>query len=275
MMKYSFYLLGHRVTVETGDPALKERLEDITVHSADAEPISTEIILQLRSLNGLIQIVRRGSVLAQASQPDIVIRDLHMFINDLVLEARTDLLKLHAGAATWEGHYFLVTGDRGAGKTTLLLKMMLNGTDVHCDEIVLLEEGMVRTFLRKFHIRAGTLTLLPRVAEVCKTKHSYPDYSSGRFFFADPTDFGLAWHSRKSLPQAIFHLHSPFNKTPRMETCTKVDMAKHLLCQTINLTGDLGWHVQKICHLIEDCRCFSLRVGMLDQTAELVKEALA
>ena len=275
MMKHSFSLLGHRVTIETDDPALKERLEDIMVPSLDAQPISKKILLQLRSSNGLIQIVRSGSVIAQAVQPDMVIRDLHMFINHLVLEEQTDSLKLHAGAATCEGRYFLITGDRYSGKTTLLLKMMLNGTDIHCDETVLLEEGMVRTFLRKFHIRAGTLPLLPRVAEVCKTMRSYPDYSSGCFYFADPTDFGLAWHTEKSLPQAILYLHSSFNGTPRLESCTKVDMAKHLLCQTINLTGDLGSNVKKICHLLEDCRCFSLQVGMLDQTAELVKEALA
>ena len=52
-------------------------------------------------------------------------------------------------------------------------------------------------------------------------------------------------------------------------------MAKHLLFQTIKLAGDFGFHVMQVCRLLDKCRCFSLQVGELNATADLLKETLA
>jgi hypothetical protein len=73
----------------------------------------------------------------------------------------------------------------------------------------------------------------------------------------------------------VFHLTPAFTQPPRLQPCAKVEMAKQLLLQTLNLAGDLGRPVTQVCRLVDACRCYSLRVGGLEATAALLKRALA
>lgn len=274
-MQRPFTILRNQVVIETDEPILFDLLDDIVVCAEDQLPVCREIFVRLEIEEGMIRVKQNGQILVQEADPDLAIRDLHLLINRLVLEPHTEVLKLHAGAATWRELFFLVTGDSNAGKTTLLMKMMLDGAEVHCDETVLLHNGLIQTFPRKFYIKEGTLQHLPRIKEICAAKRSYPAFFGGRFYFADPTDLGLLWRSKEALPWAIFHLTPAFDKLPRLEPCAKVDMAKHLLFQTIRLAGDFGFHVMQVCRLLDKCRCFSLQVGGLNDTADLLKETLA
>ena len=273
-MQRSFTILRNEVVIETDEPVLLDRLDDIAVCTEDRLPVRREIFFHLVAEEGVICVKQNGHILAQETDPELAIWDLHLLINHLVLEPHTEVLKLHAGAATWRKRFFLVTGDSNAGKTTLLMKMMLDGAEMHCDEIVLLCNGLIQTFPRKFYIKENALQHLPRIEEICVAKRSYPAFDGGRFYFADPTDLGLHWRSEEALPWAIFHLTPAFDKPPRLESCAKVDMAKHLLFQTIRLAGDFGFHVMQVCRLLDKCRCFSLQVGELNDTADLLKETL-
>ena len=100
---------------------------------------------------------------------------------------------------------FSVTGDRNAGKTTLLLKMMLDGAEMHCDETVLLHDGLIQTFPRKFYIKEETLQHLPRIREICAAKRSYPAFFGwGPFLFCGPDGSGPALAKRGSTPLGHF-----------------------------------------------------------------------
>ena len=113
------------MVIETDEPVLFDRLEDIVVCTEDRLPVCGEFFLRLETEEGLIRAQAKRSDPGQEEDPELAIRDLHLLINRLILEPHTEVLKLHAGAATWQERFFLVTGDRNAGKTTLLLKMML------------------------------------------------------------------------------------------------------------------------------------------------------
>jgi hypothetical protein len=273
-LQRSFTILRNRVVIETDEPDLFDRSEDIVVCTEDRLPICGEISLRLETEEGLISVTQNGQTLVQQADPELAIRDMHLLINRLILEPHTEVLKLHTGAATWQKRFFLVTGDRNAGKTTLLLKLMLDGAEMHCDETVLLHDGLIQTFPRKFYVKNGTLQHLPRIREICADKRSYPTVFGPRFYFADPTDLGLHWRSEEARPWAIFHLTPAFDQPPRLDPCAKVDMVKHLLFQTIRLTGDFGFHVKQVCRMVDKCLCFSLQVGELNATADLLKEAL-
>ena len=274
-MQRTFSILGNRIVVTTDRLDLLERLEDIVVQTSDTLPSSRELDLHLAASDGVVRIEHEGRVLACEADPGLVIRALHLQINQLVLEPQHEVLKLHAAAGTWQGRFFMVTGDRGAGKTTLLLKMMLDGAEMHCDETVLLRDGLLQTFPRKFYVKTGTLKCLPHVAAVCATKRAYPGFFGKQLYFADPTDFGLPWRSREAPPWAVFYLTPAFKRAPVMQPCPKVEMAKQLMLQTVNLAGDLGRHVEQVCRLVGACRCYSLRVGGLEATAALLKKTLA
>jgi len=274
-MKCTFYILGQQVVVETDQPEVGDRLDDIAVQADDTMSSDRTLALRVVQADGFLRILHEGRILAQETDLDAAIRVLHLLINQLVLERQAEALKLHAAAGTWAGRFFMVTGDRGAGKTTLLLKLMLDGAEVHCDETVLLRDGQLQTFPRKFYIKTGTLACLPRVAAVCATKHAYPGFYGKQLYFADPTDFGLPWRSRAGRPWAVVHLTPAFDQVPLIKPCAKVEMAKQLMMQTLNLASDLGRHVAQVCQLVANCKCYSLRVGGLDATAALLKKALA
>lgn len=274
-MNLRFSILGNEVVIETDVPEFAERLDDIAVRADDSLRIVRTIHLRAFHSDGRFRVEQDGRVQVWERDPDLAIRSLHLWLNHVVMEPQKDVLKLHAGAASWNGRFFLATGDRGAGKTTLLLKMMLDGAEMHCDETVILADRGVRTFPRKFYVKEGTLKCLPRVAELCKNKRAYPGFYGGRFYFLDPTDAGMRWRSREDQPWAVFHLTPSFDEPPQVRPCAKVEMAKHLLLQAINLSGDFGAHVAEVCRLLETCRCYSLRVGELGATAELVKAVLA
>lgn len=274
-MQRAFRLLDHRVIVTTNRPAWLERLDDIIVRAAELHPVRRTVRLRLVQGADGICIEHAGRCCAQAGDLDLAIRALHLQINQLVLEAQREALKLHAAAGTWQGRFFMVTGDRGAGKTTLLLQMLLDGAEMHCDETVLLRDGRLQTFPRKFYVKTGTLKCLPRVAAVCATKHVYPGFYGHRFYFADPTDFGLPWRSRNAQPWAVFHLTPAFDRPPQLRPCAKVTMAKQLMLHTLNLAGDLGQQLAQVCRLVDTCRCYSLRVGGLAASAALLKKTLS
>ncbi|MCX6998675.1 MAG: hypothetical protein NTV49_16745, partial [Kiritimatiellaeota bacterium] len=234
-----------------------------------------ELTLRLTAVAVGYGITYEGQLLSQASDPEELIRTLHLIINQLVLDPQQDVLRIHAGAGTWQNRFFIATGNRGAGKTTLLLKLMLDGAEVHCDETVLLRDGQVQTFPRKFYVKSGALRCLPRIAGVCAGKRSYPGFFGGRLYFADPTDWHKPWRSRRGRPKAIFHLTPAFDQPPHVQPCPKVNMAQHLLCQTLNAADNFGGNIAQICRLVDACPCYSLRVGPLAATATLVRKTLA
>ena len=273
-MTRTFRILAHEITVLTDDASVFERLDDIAVNADDCIAPLCVLSVELKRVGQALQLLHDGRVIAQSDDMEIALRYLHIYINDLVFRHMEEHLRLHAGAGTYNGRLFLVTGDRGAGKTTLLLQLMFDGADIHCDENVLLREGRIQTFPRKLYVKAGTLDCLPRMAAICARKRSYPGFYGGRFYFFDPTEAGLKWYSRNRPPDAIFHLVPDFGKKPELKECPKIDMARCLLFQSLNIAETPGPQIAYICRMLNGCRCYSLRVGDPAQTSATVKKAL-
>ena len=78
------------------------------------------------------------------------------------------------------------------------------------------------------------------MAAICARKRSYPGFYGGRFYFFDPTEAGLKWYSRNRPPDAIFHLVPDFGKKPELKECPKIDMARCLLFQSLNIAETPG-----------------------------------
>jgi len=74
-----------------------------------------------------------------------------------------DFVKIHAACGSIQGRRFLVAGDKGAGKTTLITRFFFEGVAVHGDERVLLREQKVIPLPRKFHLKEGTVPLIPQL----------------------------------------------------------------------------------------------------------------
>jgi hypothetical protein len=179
---------------------------------------------------------------------------------------------LHSGAATINGKLLLFTGDRGAGKSTLLLKLALDGALFHCDEHVMARnDGLVHTLPRRLHVKPGTLTCLPQIAPACLA-HPLLWLDGGIAFYPlDLAELGLRWRSADGRPAALIHLTPAFNWPPSLEPIAQIDMVKRLFVQASISNLEFGRQAADICGLVRGLPCYALRVGGLDETADLVR----
>jgi hypothetical protein len=181
---------------------------------------------------------------------------------------------VHCGAASIDGRLLLFTGDRGAGKTTLLLRLMLDGADFHCDEMLLAHDGVATTLPRRLHVKEGTLACIPELAEVCEDKPFLKYGTGARFYPVDPVELGHAWASASRRPSAIFHLQPAFGGPPELAPVSQVQMVKTLMCQTLSGHQHIGRQVADLTSMVRGVPCFSLRIGPLRASAGLVCRAV-
>lgn len=179
---------------------------------------------------------------------------------------------LHAGAVTIDRRLLLLTGDRGAGKTTLLLKLALRGALFHCDEHVMAAaDGLAHTLPRRLHVKPGTLECVPEIAVACRA-HPLLRLDGGVAFHPlDPADIGLAWRSADARPAAIMHLTPAFAWPASLEAIPQIDMVKRLFLQAAGDDMDFGRQAASICGVVRAVPTFALRVGNLDETADIVE----
>jgi hypothetical protein len=190
-----------------------------------------------------------------------------------LLDLYPDTTCLHCGAASIDGRLALFTGDRGAGKTTLLLRLLQDGAAFHCDEMILARDGRALTLPRRLHVKPGTLTCLPELADACGDKLLLK-IGLTRFYPLDPAELGYSWASAEAVPAAIFHLEPAFDGPPGLTPIAQIEMVKRLMCQTLTGPRDVGCQAADICSIVRGTPCFSLRVGDLNETSALVRRTV-
>lgn len=187
------------------------------------------------------------------------------------LALQADATCLHAGAASIDGRFIVLTGDRGAGKTTLLLRLLLDGAVFHCDEYVLAGAGTARTLPRRLHVKTGTLACLPEVADICHDKPMLKFGLGPHFYPVDPLELGHRWRSASGRPAAIFHLTAGFDGPPQVQSIPQIEMVKRLMCQALSGHRRPGRQAADVCSIVNGAPCFTLTVGELSETAEAVR----
>ena len=200
-----------------------------------------------------------------------VLVSIHRRLSVFLFGTLRTLTALHSGAVTIDGRLVLLTGDRGAGKTTLLLKLAMGGAEFHCDEHVMASaDGRVHTLPRRLHVKPGTLECLPAIAAACRA-HPLLRLDGGVAFYPlDPTDIGLNWRSADAPLAAIVHLTPAFGWPVSLEPIPRIDMVKRLFVQASGDNMDFGRQAADICGIVRGVPTFALRVGNLDETADVV-----
>jgi hypothetical protein len=181
--------------------------------------------------------------------------------------------RLHAGSLTLEGRRLLIAGSKGSGKSSLLLKFLTGGAEVHGDENVLFRGGETIPLPRKFHLREGTIELIPELREAAEGLRRYEPSSAPPLCFFDPTDADRPWRVVAAAADAIVFLEPAFGGDSVLVPCPKVEMVQNLLFQTLNLSKEAGPQIGELSRLVEGCACFLLRNGDLGEAANAVRKA--
>jgi hypothetical protein len=159
-------------------------------------PILQHHRLHIRSAGDRFDASEDGVFAATLSTIDETVSYVERRLHELALGPLSDWTKLHAGCGVWNGRRFLVVGDRGAGKTTMMARLLFEGCSVEGDEMVLLRDGDVMAYPRRFGIRRRTLKLVPQIGRLAPHLLEGPeaDQPGGFHVLAlDPAQVGVPW----------------------------------------------------------------------------------
>jgi hypothetical protein len=274
-VKTEFAILGVHVQISTNCIELDHRLQDVKVKADEDAPVSTTLAIEVPKREGEYVVLEGGEALVSSPDAEWVTLYLHELINFRVAWHWRDLIKIHAASGSFRGKRFLLAGDKGAGKTTLITRLLFEGAAVYGDETVLLREGDVMPFPRKFHLKEGTLPLVPQLDAICRKLTSYPAYYGGRFFFFDPIDAGFGWQVSKGTLDAVFYLEPRHQGRTEIEHCPKWLMGQKLLLQSSDFASNPEGQIGHLCRMVGKSKNFVIHFGQLDESIRLIKDVLA
>lgn len=173
-------------------------------------------------------------------------------------------LRIHAGYGEREGRRFIVVGDKGTGKSTLMMKLLLGGFRITGDELVLVKDGEAFPFPRKFHIKEGSVPLLPEMAGLFETL-PWNDTTYGQKMFSfSPMDIGREWKVDAGKIDAILHLEPNHGKKTYIEECPKYRMVERVMPMTYLSETEDHRKIPEVCRIVDEADCYVLGIGHLE-----------
>ena len=274
-MKTEFDILGVKIRITTNCEELGCRLEHISLRVEQEVFLSGILDIEIPKKNGHYRVIEEGEELVSSTDAEWVTLYLHELINFRLSWHMRDLIKIHAASGSFGGKRFLLAGDKGAGKTTLITRLLFEDATVYGDETVLLRGLHAIPFPRKFHLKEGTIPLVPQIAPIYENLTSYPAYYGGRFCFFDPTDAGFDWQITEGKVDAIFYLETRHKERTEIKECPKWLMVQKLMLQASDFAPDPETQIGQLCHIVEMSNNFIIHVGDLDRAVMLLKDFLA
>lgn len=183
-------------------------------------------------------------------------------------------LRIHAGYGERGGRRFIVVGDKGTGKSTLMVKLLLGGFRVTGDELVLVRGGEAFPFPRRFHIKEGSVPLLPGMAGLFETLPWNDTTYGQRMFSFSPADAGLEWKVDAGKIDAVFHLEPNHGRTTYIEECPKYRMVKRVMPMTYLAETEDHMKIPAVCRMVDEADCYVLGIGDLDGAVAALQEKL-
>ncbi len=245
------------------------------VHAKQERLFSGEIFVQVLQRDGRYEIRAGAETPITSDNPEWVTLYLHELINFRVAWHLRDLIKIHAASGSLQGRRFMLAGEKGAGKTTLATRLLFEGADIHGDETVVIHGEEVTPLPRRFHLKEGTLPLVPQVIPICQRLTSYPAYHGGRFFFFDPTDAGFEWQIIRGTIDTVFYLEPRHGEKTDIERCPDWRMAEKLLLQSADFAADPEAQIGELCRLVQRSDNFVIHLGELGEAIKLIQDMLA
>jgi len=230
-------------------------------------------LIEVPKTNGRYIIVEGDETLISSADAEWVTLYVNEMINFRLSHRMKDYVKIHAACGSVDGRRFLLVGEKGAGKTTLITRLLFDGIAAHGDEKILVRGAKVIPTPRKFHLKAGTIPLVPELDSICKSLTSYPGYGVRTYYFA-PSDAGFEWKIRWGPIDAIFYLLPRHGGETRLEVCPKWQMAQNLMLRSSDFDANPEGQMTDLCSLINRSNNFVIHIGELNGAVKAIREIL-
>jgi hypothetical protein len=100
-----------------------------------------------------------GRSLSEDPKPAVPFHRLLWRISYEAISAIKDRLAFHAGAVCLDGEGIVLPASSGSGKSTLVAALVIGGAGYLCDEVALVEGGMLEPFPRALSLKRNSFAL--------------------------------------------------------------------------------------------------------------------
>jgi hypothetical protein len=267
-------LLACEFEIATDCATLERRLDSLVPHAAQSFPVSRRHCFDAHQTgDGGYQLEEDGRPLAREPDASAAARTLFWRMHELVLQALPDCTVIHAGCATRGERRFLAAGAAQAGKSTLMARLLYEGFQVHCDDLVLLQHGEALPYPRRFFIRPESVPLIPQLAAHAVDPFEWTGWEPGSLAL-DPAELGFEWRIERAPIDAVIFLERDQDGRTQLERCPKYAMAERLMAQSNRPAGGARDWIRDICGVVDRTDCFVLRSGDLETSVSAVKGIL-
>jgi hypothetical protein len=277
MLERSIQLLACQFRVSTDAEPVLRWLDTVRASAVQDHPVSRRHRFEVRREADGYRVREddedRGVIVSPEAAGALVERRLH----ELAFRALKDSTKVHAGCAMWRGRRFLVVGAGRAGKTTLMTRLLFEGFTVEGDEMVVLREGRVVAYPRRFGIRRRTLALVPQVGALVPHARGVSDADEPdgyQILALDPSQFGLQWRIGSGPVDALFLLDGRHDARTRLSACPSHTMVQRMMAQSTPPSRGRGAWVRDICSVVRGAACHLVTVGDLDSAVSTLRQHL-
>ncbi|HXJ83491.1 MAG TPA: hypothetical protein VMS64_32995 [Candidatus Methylomirabilis sp.] len=277
MIERSIQLLACEFHVSADAEAVIRWLDGVRPSAVQDHPVLHRHRLDVRREDGGYRVREDGEDRGVSPGPEAAGAVVEQRLHELAFGALGDSTKVHAGCGTWKDRRFLIVGNGRAGKTTLMTRLLFEGFAVEGDEMIVIRDGGVVAYPRRFGIRRPTLSLVPQVGALVPdlAGAGEPDPSGGYQVLAfDPSQLGLPWRIGSGAVDVLFLLDGRAEGPTLAHPCPKHAMVQRVMAQSHAPAAGRAVWVRDICALVNGAAGYLLTLGDLDSAVATVRSAL-
>lgn len=267
-------LLTSEFAIDTDSPDVRRRINEVAPFPHQDVEIRHRRTLRAHAADGEFHIASGPVVEDFELTAFYAAENLLRRMRREALAALADHIQLRAAIGRHADRTFLLVGPRRSGKTTLALRLLLDGSTVSGDDLVLLRHGEAVAFPWRFMVNEASVPLLPRLRELPQVKARNGATARDWWHAVDPTELGGAWHIAPATVSAVFFLEPNHGARSVVSEIGKLDMTRRLLAQaTAPPSGRRGWigEIARMCDQADSC---VVQLGDLESAAVAIRKRL-
>ncbi|MDZ7697200.1 MAG: hypothetical protein U5R49_09865 [Deltaproteobacteria bacterium] len=263
------------MTLVTDCETLHLRLRDLKVTAEQDSLFSDAFSVDVLKGDCRYTIKEGDETFISCCDPEWVTLYVNELVNFRLAQRMKDYVKIHAACGSYNGKRFLLVGEKGAGKTTCITRCLFENIAACGDEEVLVKGCEVIPLPRKFHLKEGTVPLVPQLGSIWNRLTSYPTSYGVRLCFFDPLDACFKWETKWGEVDTIFYLEPNHGELTQVETCPRWLMTQRIISQSLDFATDPESQIADLCEIVAGSDCFLMAIGELDGAVRTIKGALS
>ncbi len=262
------------VRIETDDQEVHRQLRYLDHRASQSYEPSNQLSLSARSEQGGFVLMADGENLGRVvSAAEALDRFYTLAYRHAFTTLPASALLLHGATVSFGSRRALLVGPPRAGKTTLATRFLLDGVAASGDEYAVLDRSELSAFPRRFHLKEGTLRMLPALRPLLPDLPSVQT-PSGRVVALQPTDLGLPWVLDPAPVDLIVLLEPDHAGRTLIGEITAHELVHALMRQTIVPAGRNNRWIASLSELVGGADFCRLIVGDLENAMLVLKDLL-